>query len=365
MTEMSTSTQHYPALDGLRGIAILLVVFYHNFGFINYFFFGWLGVDLFFVLSGFLITNILLNTVDKTNYLRNFFLRRILRIFPLYYAVLIICFFLIPAFGSSVIDLSFYTQNQLWFWFYFQNWLFIFKTPPNNFLVHFWSLAVEEQFYLVWPLIILLIKNPKRLLVLVFLVLLIVLMIRLTLWLYKIEELSYFSLYTFTRIDGLCVGCIIAFLQRTSSSFLEKYTTPIVLALAVANFVFYFINSSYQFSFPYLAIIGYTTFAIIIGFGVYESTTGRNRIIDAFLGIGILKFFGKISYGLYIFHWPVYILLLPVTKNLLNNLFPMSQVFMQIVSSVVVTSIAIFISFCSYRYFEKYFLDLKSKLTDA
>src|SRR5436190_6342563 len=97
MTTANPTSRHYPALDGLRGIAILLVVLLHNFGFMNYFFFGWLGVDLFFVLSGFLITNILLNTLGEPNFLKNFYLRRILRIFPLYYLILIICLFIIAA----------------------------------------------------------------------------------------------------------------------------------------------------------------------------------------------------------------------------------------------------------------------------
>ena len=81
---------YYPALDGLRGLAILLVVVYHNFGFIDYFFFGLLGVDLFFVLSGFLITDILLRSLGQKNFLRSFYMRRVLRIFPLYYLTLVI-----------------------------------------------------------------------------------------------------------------------------------------------------------------------------------------------------------------------------------------------------------------------------------
>ena len=143
---MSRETQHsalpyYPALDGLRGLAILLVVVYHNFGFIHYSSFGWLGVDLFFVLSGFLITEILLNTVGKKGFLRNFYARRALRIFPLYYLSLFVFLFLLPAlnlFPGS----EYYVGNQGWLWAYLQNWLFIFRENESTVtLHHLWSLA--------------------------------------------------------------------------------------------------------------------------------------------------------------------------------------------------------------------------------
>ena len=88
----TSNRPYYPALDGLRGIAILLVVIYHNFGFISQSNFGWLGVDLFFVLSGFLITDILLRTIGKPGFLREFYMRRVLRIFPLYYLSLVISY---------------------------------------------------------------------------------------------------------------------------------------------------------------------------------------------------------------------------------------------------------------------------------
>src|SRR6266496_5976018 len=112
MNQPNTNKHFYPALDGLRGIAILLVVLLHNFGFMNYFFFGWLGVDLFFVLSGFLITNILLNTLGQPNFLRNFYIRRVLRIFPLYYLILIICLFIIPGIPGLGYNLNYYINNQ-------------------------------------------------------------------------------------------------------------------------------------------------------------------------------------------------------------------------------------------------------------
>ncbi|HKB45330.1 MAG TPA: acyltransferase, partial [Chitinophagaceae bacterium] len=181
---------HYPALDGLRGIAILLVVFLHNFRFMNYFFFGWLGVDLFFVLSGFLITDILMNTLQEPHFLRNFYMRRVLRIFPLYYLTLIICLYILPAITSLYLDMRYYQSNQLWLWLYMQNWLYVFKEPFGaQMLLHLWSLAVEEQFYLIWPVTILLIRKPKILFGIVTAVLLIVAITRFAIWTYKVEEL--------------------------------------------------------------------------------------------------------------------------------------------------------------------------------
>src|SRR5215510_2969307 len=99
MTELTAKRSYYPALDGLRGLAILLVVFYHNFDFISYSVFGWIGVDLFFVLSGYLITTILLNSLKHPGYLQNFFSKRVLRIFPLYYSCLIIFLIILPLAG--------------------------------------------------------------------------------------------------------------------------------------------------------------------------------------------------------------------------------------------------------------------------
>src|SRR3979409_1142111 len=111
MKPENPNRRYYPVLDGIRGFAILLVVFYHNFGFINYFFFGWLGVDLFFVLSGFLITDILLKTLTNKNYLTNFYMRRILRIFPLYYLSLILFLIILPKLNLRF-DVKYYSDNQ-------------------------------------------------------------------------------------------------------------------------------------------------------------------------------------------------------------------------------------------------------------
>lgn len=362
MTADNTARPYYPALDGLRGVAILLVVFLHNFGFMNYFFFGWLGVDLFFVLSGFLITEILLNTIYKPNFLRNFYMRRVLRIFPLFYLTLIVCLLILPTIKSLNLEAGYYTNNQFWLWTYLQNWLFVFKEPyGDKILLHTWSLAVEEQFYLVWPFIILLIRKPKRLLAVATLILFAVIISRYAIWIYKIEDLAYGSLYTFTRIDGLCIGSILALLMRTNPGFLKKYTTLIVLLMAAINFGFYFINTQQSVTLPYLAFVGYTTFAVLFGILVYEAVTGESKIIQFLLNNYILKFFGRISYGLYVYHWPVYILLFPYFRDLILNKTNINYLVAETGSGIIVTTAAVLLSLLSYRYFEKPFLQLKNK----
>jgi peptidoglycan/LPS O-acetylase OafA/YrhL len=359
MNPENPNRQYYPALDGLRGLAILLVVVYHNFGFIDYFFFGWLGVDLFFVLSGFLITDILLKTVERKDFLKNFYIRRALRIFPLYYFCLVLFLFVVPVL-SNHFTVKYYTDNQVFLWTYLQNWLFIFKEAGQTTgLHHLWSLAVEEQFYLIWPLVILAFKKPKILFAFITIVLLLVIAFRLWIWIYDVTNLAYFNLYTFSRIDGLCIGCLVALLQKIDTNFLKKYTFFIVLFFAIANLVFFFINRSSNFSFPYLALIGYTTFAMIFGLLVNEAVTKETKIINVVFTITPLRFLGKISYGLYIFHWPVYLILRPYLPELLPELGHNS--YTNLLSSIIITLIGIFISWLSYHYFEKRFLDLKNK----
>lgn len=360
-TATNQNRSHYPALDGLRGIAILLVVFYHNFGFINYFFFGWLGVDLFFVLSGFLITNILLKTKDSPNYLRNFYIRRVLRISPLYYFTLIVFLLIIPAFGINKLSLDYYVQNQAWFWAYLQNWLFIFHPIPSstNILTHFWSLAVEEQFYLIWPVIILLFKKPEGLIYLLLGLLVAVITLRFVLWEYKIENLAYFNLYTFSRIDGICIGSLLAVLRTVNYKTVTRYFTLIILGLAGLNFFFYFFNKHNHFSYPYLAIAGYTTFAILFGLLVNEGVEKENTIINRLLSLRPLRFFGSVSYSLYVFHWPLYLMIAPKLSKWAAG--RMALLNSSIFASLVVTALAILLAWLSFIFFEKRFLLVKKR----
>ena len=156
-----------PELDGLRAIAIILVFLHHSraqLPVVNmttfylgwYFGQGWMGVDLFFVLSGFLITGILLETRETSNYFTGFYARRVLRIFPLYYLVLTAVIV-----GGSLLNVPKITATlpvpqDRWLYFcYLMNWVGLWRGHFGaNSIGHFWSLAVEEQFYLVWPLIV-------------------------------------------------------------------------------------------------------------------------------------------------------------------------------------------------------------------
>ena len=165
-------SRHIPALDGLRGIAILLVVLHnapdfptHSSGFIWLAAIvgtvGWIGVELFFVLSGFLITRQLLDSQRSGNYYRAFFGRRILRIFPLYYVALLIGLVVFPLVFPGAVDSSSPRRDQIWLWTFLFNWAHPFGTAGFGFS-HFWSLAIEEQFYLIWPFVVRK-RNPRSL----------------------------------------------------------------------------------------------------------------------------------------------------------------------------------------------------------
>ncbi|MGZ8544817.1 MAG: acyltransferase family protein [Flavisolibacter sp.] len=360
MNQSRPNNLHYPALDGIRGLAILLVVIYHNFDFLNISYFGWLGVDLFFVLSGYLITKILLNSLGEKNFLRNFYIRRVLRIFPLYYGSLLVLLLILPKIFPDYRAFDYFVEHQLWLWVFLQNWLFIFIPHPGlGILNHYWSLAVEEQFYLVWPFVIMLVRKEKILLYLLIVLLALVMFLRLYVWLNQVD-VSYFNLYTFTRIDGICIGSMVAIIQRTNKLFLSKTTFWIVIGFAGLNFLFDFINRFYQFTFPYLPLVGYTTFAMMFGLLVHEATVSRDSLVARIFDTGFMKFFGKISFGLYVFHWPIYF----AAKNPVASWWQnYSDHYVTLVSSIIPTLAAIALSVVSYYYFESPFLRMKKRYT--
>lgn len=152
---------------------------------------------------------------------------------------------------------------------------------------------------------------------------------------------------------------MLAILQFMRSPFIKKYFTVLILLLAAMNFVFYFINKEYQFAYPYLAIVGYTTFAMLFAIVVHEAIQGENKIINFLLNIKPLRFFGKISYGLYVFHWPVYLILYGWVEKNIKAIATFSENNLVIVVSILLTIIGILISILSFYTFERYFLKMK------
>ncbi len=359
MTTIPAKRSYYPALDGLRGIGCLLVVVYHNFPFIHqYLFFGWLAMDIFFVLSGFLITDILLNTFGEENYLKNFYIRRVLRVFPLYYTTLILVLLFFPLIPGLPIQLDYFVANQAWFWTFTQNWLLIFYPSSTQFaLNHLWSMAVEEQFYLLWPLTVAAIRKPKILFALLVFILLSFIVLRFWLWINQVQGLAYYNFYTFTRIDGICIGCMVALLQKVNTNLLGKNMAIIVVGFAAFNFLFYLVNLKHQDSFPYLALVGFSTFSMIFGLLVYDIINYQTPFLTTLFNINFLKFLGRISYGTYLFHWPLYLIIKPFLFHWASG--NLSTLGAQFLVSTISTLAAYVLGYLSYQYFEMRFLRLK------
>jgi peptidoglycan/LPS O-acetylase OafA/YrhL len=297
------NNKNIPQLDGLRGIAILLVLLVHSqesFRGIHLDSLarrGWIGVDLFFVLSGFLITGILLDTKGRGAWLRNFYARRALRIWPLYYAVLLFIFVLVPiAKPSNKLELSHYP----WYWYfsYLQNWFVRgWGIAPLSIT---WSLAVEEQFYMSWPIVVLVSsrKGLRNVLVATFL------LSPLLRWVAISLGSSWVFTYTFTgfRLDSIALGGLMALFVRS-----EAFSATRLRRISMATFGMGGLAVAINFArrppeeSPHSAII-YTLLALTFSgaLGLALVTSG------GFLKNSVLRYVGKISYGLYLLHLTVF-----------------------------------------------------------
>ena len=206
--------QRIPQLDAVRGIAILVVMLHNSGTFPRLFAQGWMGVDLFFVLSGFLITGILLDTKQSESYFKNFYVRRCLRIWPLYYSALFFMFVLVPFLRPSEASTVFAARSSPW-WAYplfLQNFLVPTPTAATGLLGVTWSLAVEEQFYLVWPWVIRFCSSTQvRRLAMV------VICVSPALRFYL--SLHHVDIYSnpFCRLDALMAGALLAIVVRSEN----------------------------------------------------------------------------------------------------------------------------------------------------
>ncbi len=346
---------YYPGIDGLRGLAVILVLIYHNFIYFEITWYGQFGVDLFFVISGFLITVILLKSISSAKYFTNFYGRRLLRIFPIYYLCLALIFFILPDQLLLDANLKTSTTDQWWFWTYLQNWFFATQGIPAGTapITHFWTLAVEEQFYLLWPVIIFLIRDLKKLLVVCIAILITINAIRFFTWLYFRENIDQLS-YIITRCDGILAGSIVAVLKKTGQlqkSILLKITSIILILL---NGIYLLLVPVFDLRPNYLNIAGYTSISILFTWVLYLTISNPRSMLQKTLLISPLKFFGKYSYGIYVFHFPVMFLLHPTTEKWLWPIFGN-----RIPETLLLICIEVIIAVIVYHLYEKHFLKLK------
>jgi peptidoglycan/LPS O-acetylase OafA/YrhL len=338
--------RHLPALEGLRAVAVFVVISSHFFGPAIP---GDLGVTAFFVLSGFLITWLLLKEYRTagTVSVRNFYVRRVLRIFPAYY-----CFITV----SYVID---YFRGHPWdralgfsgVW-YVVNYYNATHGHPQTSIVHAWSLAVEEQFYLLWPLVLLALVQRRTVNALAILAAIIAAVAAWRSFLYL--DLHVGTAYVYnafdTRFDDLAVGCFLAFCASQSwfltfARAVSRSAALPIVTLALLIFSRFGISSAYHYS------LGFTVDALLVMVLLVQVLLQYRHPMWSWLQHPVVRYLGIISYPLYLWHaWA-----LDVGRRL--HVLPVASQLMVGVASCIVVATG------SYFLIEKPFLALKERFS--
>jgi peptidoglycan/LPS O-acetylase OafA/YrhL len=261
---------------------------------------GWSGVDLFFVLSGFLITGILWDTRTAPDRARSFYSRRALRILPLYYGVLAAVFIVRPVLGiAHRRDDLVLASEQVWYWTYLCDWRIAFDHPHGQtFLTHFWSLSIEEQFYLAWPLIVWRCTRRATLRIAGALAIGALALRCLVVGATRTPEAAYALLPC--RLDALAVGAILALAVRGPRGAVAVRPWIVRAALAGLGTValLALLRPSVGFVDPAMMTIGYTALDWAFAGLVFAGATARLPILEW----TPLRLAGRYSYGLYVYH---------------------------------------------------------------
>jgi peptidoglycan/LPS O-acetylase OafA/YrhL len=295
--------RYYPQLDSLRAIAVILVIFSHWFSknhFINrYSENGILGVTLFFVLSGFLITGILLKSKEKIatgdsaiSAFKVFYIRRALRIFPVYYVLLFVLLLL------NLADIS---KTFWWHFYYGSNVYYYLKGAFAGNLSHLWSLSVEEQFYLIWPAVILLI--PRGFLTPVFIVGIVA---GIGFRLLMINDTNVMGRFLMPgSLDSFCIGGLLAFGRENTIGWYTQYLQSQKLFVVVAFILLFVVHMPFFRDLPRSVSQSMSLFFISIAFGILIDRATFSievPILKQVLNNQVLLYIGKISYGIYLYH---------------------------------------------------------------
>ncbi len=383
--------RHIPELDGLRALAIIFVFLFHYHAYVPVinlptFIFramievGGIGVFLFFALSGFLITGILIDTKDATNYFSAFYARRALRIFPLYYATLVVLFVAPTFIHSDFWDVLPVAADRWLYWSYLSNWITLWKGSGRyNYLGHFWSLAVEEQFYIVWALIVWL--TPRRAVIWVAGSFAVLGAISRVVWLTHGGHQGIVATATTSNIDTLLAGAVCACLFRDPATmrklgnwipsvafislgmFFLVYSALVMYPHRVAMLLYGGDPGSHTFSdaLQLLEVYGGET-VLAIGFSALTlwvaSFNGTRSWLQNILRARPLTIIGTYSYGIYVFHF----LILGIAVTYLNpKLFRAGppDALLSFSCLIVLAASSFGVAAISYELFERRILGLK------
>jgi peptidoglycan/LPS O-acetylase OafA/YrhL len=336
-------TQKIPQLDAVRGIAILLVLI-HNTSALSWLHleaisaYGWMGVDLFFVLSGFLITGILLDAKQSASYFKNFYARRCLRIWPLYYSLLIFMFLIVPHLDTSGAHTIFERSSPWWAYpVFLQNFLVAVPEKAAGALGVTWSLAIEEQFYLLWPFVVRYFSSAqiKRIALVVILA---SPPLRFFLALHDVNIYSNF----FCRLDGLMAGALLAAVLRSETFVPPKYVKVAWVSFLIATCLA-ILAENHQSRWIAFSMTSLASVSL-----VYLALCCPGKWVQAFFRNRFLTYTGIISYGLYLLHK----IPLDVAKEVQVDYHRFVWIFVILVASYLLAAI-------SYVLLEKPFLKLK------
>jgi peptidoglycan/LPS O-acetylase OafA/YrhL len=323
---------------------------------------GWIGVDLFFVISGFLITGILLETKGDRYYFQNFYARRGLRIFPLYYAFLLAAFTLIPLCQQGrYVEKEFLQESgsPLWYLFYCGNLReAIFGREPAYILAPLWSLSIEEQFYLTFPLIVACVST-RRLTALLGACILLAPVWRATmLWVVPDNERIQY-LATFSRLDVIAWGGLLAISLRAGRTFSRLWTNRL-LVTAIAACVVAFCLGGLDRREPFCRVWGYSLVGVTFALLVLWAIQNRTERSSLWLRSSWLCNLGSLCYGIYLLQRPTEVAL---GKALIACGMPLSDD--SVVLLILKCLAAIGVAWLSWRLFERPILAFKHRFTSS
>lgn len=369
---------HIPALDGLRGFIILII--FHHFNYLKegngvgeqlylaVVHLSQMSLDVFFVVSGFLITGILYDSKGGQGYFKNFYIRRTLRIFPLYYGFLLFWFVVLPLVIAPLVwrgagrEFTVPWSTQAWYWAYLTNMMLAVDwwVQPRN-TTHLWSLAVEEQFYLVWPLLVL-VCSRRRLMAVCLACVALAPLIRTGLWLAGAHPNAGYTLMP-ARMDSLALGALVALVARGPGG-LQAFVRPAWLAgglAVVAALGILAATGGFDEREPIVQTVGWSVSSLLGGaILVLTLMSGPGSFRHRLTTSRVLLLFGTYSYAIYVFHWPLALVgeQLGFTPLALRPLIG-SPLLAQLAYSLAMIVVSLAAGAASWHLYEKHFLKLK------